>query len=581
MSKLFYHSLAIQEAIQATVDKEELLLKTNNGMPFMENVCCNDGSVDTFKYFNEKTEGELEKYNKMAIEIQKIYADYMNVVKPVYYSGKEDTKTKHPSVNPEFSEDTVYSAFIHFCKFNKNVPLSDEIMSVCLSNKSTFKAADSLKTKVETLKKEGRMFTVENLHSLLNIINRHNLVKIELNRSALSQKERLAALLEGGAPSTLNKLLMDLIDDFDGLIRKEKDETVTDDLFNFLYDQVKDMKARITQFIKRNALTTYNKSRVDKFLSEITGWKQTTNSITMTSPDETNVRVVDQIKQCMTRVCCELPTMVMNKVTYEEMSVPSHWELSDKHNAEISTLIKELTEKLQANYVDAGDLDEGEVDSDDNVANKQFSELLRTIREKTKQMFVMAKNTPFYAALNTTTKPIVSSELIAKLHEYYLLAAFIEYVNVADEKKNTLLSEKIAKLLVTYIDILSMNKTMMNMNKEDIMAQVLRSKEVEKKEITDYLGSLSTEKRKVENLFKVSKLGDKWSMGLTEAVYKYDADVYDKEMEAAARRVASDSRTDGEGVADVLGEDVMEEYDMNAMANDDEYAEGMDGDEAY
>jgi len=273
--------------------------------------------------------------------------------------------------------------------------------------------------------------------------------------------------------------------------------------------------------------------------------------------------------------------LVMNKVTYETMSVPSHWDLSEKHNGEISTMINELTDKLKVNYVDAGDLDEGEVDTDDNVANKQFGDLLRTIREKTKRILILMKNTPFYAALNATTKPIVGSELVAKLHEYYLLSALIEYIDVAEEKKNTLLSEKIAKLLVTYIDILSMNKTMTNMNKEDIMAQVLRSKEVEKKDITDYLGALSTEKRKVENLFKVSKLGDKWSMGLTEAVYKYDADVYDKEMEAAAKRVAADSRTDGEGVADILGEDVMEEYDMNAMANDDEYAEGMDGDEAY
>lgn len=586
MSKLFYYSLAIQEAIQETVDKEELLLKTNNGMPFMENVCCNDGSVDTFKYFNEKTGGEVEKYNKMAQEIKKIYADYMSIVKPVYYSGKGDTKTKYPSTNPEFGEDTIYSAFIHFCKFNKNIPVSEEMMAICLSNKSTFKSSDSLKTKIETLKKEGRIFTVENLHSLLNIINNHNLVKIELNRDALTQKQRLSALLEGDVfpnlpSSTLSKLLRDLIDNFDGLIRNDKDETITDELYNFIYEQVQEMKKRIAQFIKRFASTTYNKSRVDKFLSEITGWKQTSNPITMTTDDETNVRVISQIKQQMMRVCCELPMLVMNKVTYDTLQVPSHWDLSEKHNSEISAMITELTDKLKVNYVDTGDLDEGEIDTDDNVANKQFSELLRTIREKTKQIHMLMKNTPFYAAVNETTKPIVGGELVAKLHEYYLLSVFIEYINVAEERNNTLLSEKIAKLLVTYIDVLSMNKTMVNMNKEDIMAQVLRSKEVEKKEITDYLGALSTEKRKVENLFKVSKLGDKWSMGLTEAVYKYDKDVYDKEMEAAARRVAADSRTDGEGVADVLGEDIMEEYDMSGMANDDEYAEGMDGDEAY
>jgi len=586
MSKLFYYSLAIQESIQETVDKEELLLKTNNGMPFMENVCCNDGSVDTFKYFNEKTGGEVEKYNKMAEEIKKIYADYMKMIKPVYYLGKGDTKTKYPSVNPEFSEDTIYSAFIHFCKFNKNIPVSDEMMAICLSNKSTFKPMDSLKTKVETLKKEGRMFTVENLHSLLNVINSHNLVKIELNRGAMTQKERLTALLEGDVlpklpSSTLAKLLRDLIDNFDGIIRNEKDETLTDDLENFMFTQVDEMKKQITQFIKRFASTTYNKARVDKFLSEITGWKPTANPTTMTTEDETNSHAISQIKENMRRICCELPVIVMNKVTYETMNIPSHWDLSEKHNAELTTMINEFTDKLKVNYVDMGDVDEGEIDTDDNVANKQFGEMLRTIREKTKQIYVLMKNTPFYAALNEKTKPIVGSKLSAKLHEYYLLSAFIEYINVAEERNNTLLSEKIAKLLVTYIDILSTNKSVVNMSKEDIMAQVLRSKEVEKKEITDYLGALSTEKRKVENLFKVSKLGDKWSMGLTEAVYKYDKDVYDKEMEAAARRVAADSRTDGEGVADVLGEDIMEEYDMSRMANDDEYAEGMDGDEAY
>lgn len=577
MSKLFYYSLAIQEAIQGVVDKEDLLLKTNNGIPFMENVCCNDGSVDTFKYFNDKTEGEVEKYNKMAEEIKKIYTDYVSMIKPVYYVGKGDTKTKHPSINPEFSEDTIYSAFIHFCKFNKNIPLSEEMMSICLSNKSTFNQTDSLNKKIETLKKEGRMFTIDNLHSLLNMINNHNLVKIELNRSAMNQKERLSALLESDISSkvtsrTLTKLLNDLIDKFDELIRNDKDETVTDDLYNFLKNQTDDMKRMITQFITRYATTTYNKSHIEKFLLEITKWKQTTNPITLSVDDETNIHVVDQIKQQITRICCELPMLVMNKVTYETMPVPTHWDLSEKHNAEIVKMINELTEKLNVNYVDTGDVDEGEVNTDDTMANNQFGELLRTIREKTKHIHMMMKNTPFYASLNATTKPIFGSELTAKLYEYYLLSVFIEYIEASEERNNVLLKDKIATLLVTYVDILSMNKTMMNMNKDDIMAQVLRSKEVEKKEITDYLGKLSTEKRKVENLFKVSKLGDKWSMGLTDAVYKYDPDVYDKEMEAASKRATADGDA---------GDEVIEEYDMTAMANDDEYAEGMDGDEAY
>jgi hypothetical protein len=574
MSKLFYYSLAIQQAIQGIVDKEETVLKTNNGMPFMENVCCNDGTVDTFNYFDEKSEGELAKYNKMAEDIKKIYTDYMSMVKPVYYTSKDDTKIQYPSPKPEFTDDTIYGAFIHFCKFNKNVPLGEELMAICLSNKSSFRPGDSLATKIDTLKKEGRMFTIDNLHSLLNIINKHNLVKVELNRDALTQKERLQAVLEGDILSTLPHsslalVLRDLIDNFDGIIRKEADEKITDALYNLLKTQTDAMKAQITGFIRKPV--------VEKFIKELTTWRAVSNPITVNAEDETNSRIVDQIRQYMTRVCCELPRLVMNKVSYENTAVPSHWDLSDKHNAEISAMINDFVSKLKVNYVDAGDLDEGEIDTDDNLANKQFQEILRTIGEKTKEIYLLMKNTPFYAALNDTTKPIVGSKLIVMLHEYYLLSVFTEYINASMERNNKLLSEKVSKLLMTFIDILSASKSMINMNKDDIMAQVLRSKEVEKKEITDYLGAMSDERRKVEDLFKASKLGDKWSIGLTSAVYKYDPDVYDKEMEAAAKRAAADSRTDGEGVP----EDLADEYDMRTMANDDEYAEGMDGDEAY
>jgi hypothetical protein len=578
MSKLFYYSLAIQQSIQGTVDKEETVLKTNNGMPFMENVCCNDGTVDTFNYFNEKSDGELAKYNKMAEDIKKIYSDYMAMVKPVYYTSKQDTKIQYPSPKPEFTDDTIYGAFIHFCKFNKNVPLGEDLMSICLSNKSSFRPGDSLATKIDTLKKEGRMFTIDNLHSLLNIINKHNLVKVELKRDALSQKDKLQAILEGDILSTLPHsslalVLRDLIDNFDGIMRKEADEKITDALYNLLKTQTTAMKTQITAFIRKPA--------ADKFIKEFTNWREISNPITVNSEDETNSHVVDQIRQYMTRICCELPRLVMNKVTYENTAVPSHWDLSDKHNSEISAMINEFVSKLKVNYVDAGDLDEGEIDTDDNLANKQFEEILRSIGEKTKEIYLLMKNTPFYAAINDTTKPIVGSKLIVMLHEYYLLSVFTEYINTSAERNNKLLSEKIAKLLMTFIDILSASKSMINMNKDDIMAQVLRSKEIEKKEITDYLGAMSDERRKVEDLFKASKLGDKWSIGLTSAVYKYDPDVYDKEMESAAKRAAADSRTDGEGVSEVMGQDVMDEYDMTNMANDDEYAEGMDGDEAY
>ena len=49
---MFYYSLGIQEAIQQVVNKVSIIL-TNKGtsVPYLENACCNEGSINTYDYF--------------------------------------------------------------------------------------------------------------------------------------------------------------------------------------------------------------------------------------------------------------------------------------------------------------------------------------------------------------------------------------------------------------------------------------------------------------------------------------------------------------------------------------------------
>ena len=66
------------------------------------------------------------------------------------------------------------------------------------------------------------------------------------------------------------------------------------------------------------------------------------------------------------------------------------------------------------------------------------------------------------------------------------------------------LKSRICSLLVEFIKVEIENKNVIDMPYEEIIKKVNRSKEREKKSIIDYLGKMSREERKVEELFKYS-----------------------------------------------------------------------------
>ena len=54
MEKLKVILFSIIQSIQRVIDKEPLLLETKNGIPFVENACCNNGEPKTNLYFLRK-----------------------------------------------------------------------------------------------------------------------------------------------------------------------------------------------------------------------------------------------------------------------------------------------------------------------------------------------------------------------------------------------------------------------------------------------------------------------------------------------------------------------------------------------
>ena len=164
------------------------------------------------------------------------------------------------------------------------------------------------------------------------------------------------------------------------------------------------------------------------------------------------------------------------------------------------------------------------------------------------------------------------------------------------EGKRDEVNKKIANLLGTYVNMMLSQKKKLDMNNEDIIKNVLKSKEKEKNKVTKRLGDLTVEEREIENILKNQRLGD-WSLGQTRALFEYDKEQYDKERQEIDEDMLMELKLDKNNDVternreiyrlEEMGEQVQRERvndelleSFRAMPEDDDYGE-RDGDEYY
>jgi hypothetical protein len=147
-------------------------------------------------------------------------------------------------------------------------------------------------------------------------------------------------------------------------------------------------------------------------------------------------------------------------------------------------------------------------------------------------------------------------------------------------------------MLLVFLDIEMKNKECVNLTYGEIMQQVRRSSQKEKEGIIKYLGDMSIEERRVENMFKNFKLG-RWNVGEQNGLIEYDKDTYDRERNELLRQLDGE-QNEGEwyGVieqkakdADEIQQDEEAEYDREEEGTfidanlDEDYNDGVYYDE--
>ncbi len=125
-----------------------------------------------------------------------------------------------------------------------------------------------------------------------------------------------------------------------------------------------------------------------------------------------------------------------------------------------------------------------------------------------------------------------------------------------------------AQLLVAFLEIDQDNKNSIDLTYNKISEKMNRSKQTEKKMITDFFRDMESDERQVKFLEKTYKMG-RWNVGMQKGLVQYDKSTYDRERGEIIERLNGTNAVDDD-VA-IMERDIYEIDQDEAAAVEDEY----------
>ena len=207
-TKSLYFSLSIQQMIHEVVKNSSPLLMNMANDPFLENACCNEEtdrrSVRTIDYFMAKAQN-IHHHNRIIGFLEKTAREMVVLTRPSILMDNRNTRFNYPEIQADFNEQTIYRAFIAYCKLNHSISsqrnaasagesaassvvamranpnstalhLIPEIRDLCPERPDDWNPTDAIEDKIRKLKRSSNLYDKNSLDRLLHAINSHNMV---------------------------------------------------------------------------------------------------------------------------------------------------------------------------------------------------------------------------------------------------------------------------------------------------------------------------------------------------------------------------------------------------------------------
>lgn len=447
-SKIILYTFAIIDSIQKIVKKENPILTNASLEPYLENACC-DETRNTMQFFLEK-DPSITNYNSIIIYLGTILNDVNYMSRASMYLDPRNTKYQFPALGNDFTEETIYKAFIYFCKFNSTIPISDELISICSEKPEDYNALDTIEDKINNLKRNGINYTAESLDQLLHIINGNNIVTVNfdsIHTNNIAIIRDLLIVLDNKdseiMPAVFREKFGAILDTYD--ISIKEDTVEMRDFKNYLARANRSMKETISKYISDHSkLNKHKFQKFNKCLETLLmldpnidfelGFEQDTEPgpATYIDPDtDTDTdKLLEQsnvinksllfIKNTLKKLINVFPNIIINSVDYSDINVPKHWKLSEKHNSDIKILIKKYYNGLTKFYGDT-----------------QLTILLNKVQTALSDIELMAKYTLYISPVTDKTGKVYSvfdKSICNGLFNYYLYSVLLYYINLETDQ---------------------------------------------------------------------------------------------------------------------------------------------------
>jgi hypothetical protein len=590
LSKIIYFSLAIQERIEEIVKKKDLILSKMNNEYYLENSCCdekNSSFTTTIAYF-EKEDSRITEYNQIVDNLSKIISDIVDYTTSVLLYSPINTKNIYPPIKKEFSENTIYSAFIYYCNFRSLLPIPESILPLCNEKPyDLINTNDNVEEVIKKLKESGVNYSLESFLRMLQIISRNNIINIETNNIVISSIRKFTYSLEEVkirnqkeevVPDKLIELFNNAMDTFN--IASDVTTQQVKDLNNYLIKEIEVMKNELLDFINKNKGREVTRSKLNEvkhFINTISQWSSEKSQRNKNKIfNDATFSYINFLKSFIDNVVNVFPNIILNKVDYKENFIPKYLGLSKNHENNVKKIISDFYDKLRVFY---------DVPTLNNILQK--------IQRSCDDLVKLANNTPTFVTIKMDVstsgnsnkeqrelKPIFDERTSKFLYEYYFLKILNEYIdlssqenmivreiktkNIIDaqdifsveylEETNTVidntvdtdsriefdtnllsgdkkyLQQKVANLLIEFLRIMDSYKEVVDISYEKIQDKIFKLKGKEKDIITDRLKDMTDEDRDADTILKINKLGV-WSKGLQKGLTTYVKENYDEESE--------------------------------------------------
>ena len=433
-SKCQYFSLSIQQMIHHIVKNSSPLLLNMANEPFLENACCNEPvdrrSKRTIDYFMER-EQNIHHHNRIIGFLTKTARDMAVMTRATTIMDNRNTRFQYPNIPADFDEQTIYRAFIHYCRMNQQYTaaaqgrdpegsanpvataialyLHPALREICPPRPQDWNPADIIDDKIRKLKRDSNIFDASSLERLLKAVNQYKMrdagyktavrpqenVPFQRFQDAILSLERKAAAEAAADPTAdptahtdtipreLRQLLLGLLQSASPAMVQEDTEEMRD-LKNYLQTKNREMRANVVGFIQQNGKQTKGKFReIERIVDTILEFEiNKSSTVLMSSTDETAVKSIQFMRNTLTRLIDIIPTIIKNGVDFDDTNIPKHWGFSQTHMKDVKGIISSHYTSLKTFYND-----------------RVIQEVLRHSDPIVRDLKIMIDNTPFMAEI--------------------------------------------------------------------------------------------------------------------------------------------------------------------------------------